>query len=121
MQLSGRFTEKTLRVMHEMHFFTPKCLLSDQQDCKITDIENLSSFYKVDCAALAREFTSFRPLYREMHLLVNVTDLLPNSNKTGLSAHLTTDNDTDDESESDEVKTNTWGRYEFYQTAASYY
>ena len=35
MQLSDRFTEKTVRVMHEMHFFTPKYLLSDQQDCKI--------------------------------------------------------------------------------------
>ena len=115
MQLSDRFTEKTVRVMHEMHFFTPKYLLSDQQDCEITDIENLSSFYKVDCAALVREFTSFRPFYREMHLLVNVTDLLPKSNKTGLSAHLTTttDNDTDDESESDEAKTNTWADLSF--------
>ena len=114
MQLSDRFTEKTVRVMHEMHFFTPKYLLSDQQDCEITDIENLSSFYKVDCAALVREFTSFRPFYREMHLLVNVTDLLPKSNKTGLSAHLTTtDNDTDDESESEEVKTNTWADLSF--------
>ena len=44
-----------------------------------------------------------------MHSLVNVTDLLSKTNKTGLSVHLlTTDYDTDDESESDEVKTNAW-------------
>ena len=34
---------------------------------------------------------------------------MPKTNKTGLSVHLlTTDYDTDDESELDEVKTNTW-------------
>ena len=90
-------------------FFTPKYLFSDQQDCDITDVENLSSFYKFDCTVLVREFTLFRALYRKMHSLVNVTDLLPKTNKAGLSVHLhTTDYDTDDESESDEVKTNTW-------------
>ena len=94
--------------MHEMYFFTPKYLLSDQQDCDSPDIENLSSFYKFDCTVLVREFTIFRPLYRKIHSLVNVIDLLPKTSKTGLSVHLvTTDYDTDDESESDKVKTNT--------------
>ena len=81
------------------------CCLTNKT-CDITDIENLSSFYKFDCTVSVREFTSFRALYRKMHSLVNVTDLLPKTNKTGLSVHLlTTDYDTDDESESDEVKT----------------
>ena len=41
-----------------------------------------------------------------MHYLVNIKNLVPKTNKTGLS--VTTDYVTDDVSESDEVKTNTW-------------
>ena len=66
------------------------------------------------------KFTLFRALYRKMHSLVNVIDLLPKTNKTGLSVHLsTTDYDTDDVSESDEVKTNTWADMIFIKPFAS--
>ena len=93
-----------------------KCISLLQNICYLTnktvisaDIENLSSFYKFDCTVLVREFTLFRALYRKMHSLVNVTDLLH-----GLNVHLlTTDYDTDDVSESDEVKTNTWADMSF--------
>ena len=56
-----------------------------------------------------------------MRFLVNVTDLLSKTDKTGLSVHLitTTDDDTDDESESDEVKT--WADMSFNKPFASYY
>ena len=118
-QLNERFTAKTVQVMREMHFFSPKYLLSDLSDCVATDIDSLSSFYKLDCSTLARELSMFRPLYRQMHHLVSVTDLLPKSRKTAKtqdefqsSSNVNVVPDTDDESEP-EMNINTWADTSF--------
>lgn len=76
MQLNERFTETNITILHEMHLFAPKYLLSDLPDCTVTCIQNICSFYKLDCTVVVREYSAFRPLYRQMHTLVSVTDLL---------------------------------------------
>jgi len=95
-----------------------KHLLSDFSDPTPSDIVGLCSFYKVDPTAVAREVSTFRPLYRQMYTLVSVADLVPTDVKKNMT-HEEDSNHDDEEYPTDQCL-NTWAN-QFHQTVASYY
>ena len=86
-------------------------LLQGFPDPTPTDIDGLCSFYKVDPTAVAREVSTFRPLYRQMHTLVSVADLVPKDVKQEMT-HEEDGNHDDEEYPRDECL-NTWANHAF--------
>ena len=81
-QLQDRFSDANVSIMREMQYFSPKYLMSTSRDCEPTDIDCLCTFYKIESGIICRELSTFRPLYRQMHSLVSVSDLLAKQNRS---------------------------------------
>ena len=88
-EFRDRFTTATVDVMREMQFFMPNYLLSDQPAVRESNITTLCTFYEMDPVTVVYELAEFRPVFRKIHLLVNVDDLINDSNLRSRMSRMT--------------------------------
>ena len=116
-------------VVREMQFFTPRFLLSDQQDTEHATIENLCNLYDLDATNVARELAEFRPVFQKLHMLISIDDLMPVTTQStrSNSMHKTEaqndydittddgedDHDVEDDAEPPESKLKRWAEQSF--------
>lgn len=103
-ELTSRFTDLAVDVLREMQFFTPRYLLSDQSDIYKADIKKLCNFYEMDPADVASELAEFRPVYRKLHTLICVDDLLFDTRKSIKSSENDHDGQSENKQDDDNVE-----------------
>jgi hypothetical protein len=59
-----------------MQFFSPNFLLSDKPDIEAVSIETICTFYELDAINIARELFEFRPVFRRLHAVISLDDLM---------------------------------------------
>ena len=99
--------DRSTKVGHGIKYFSPKHLLSGLSDCASTDIDSLCAFYKLDSTVVARELSTFRPLFKQVHTLVSVDDLLPSHSEGHVTA-MTHDQEDELEPDSTGDSLNNW-------------
>ena len=64
--------------MKEMQIFLPSSLLTSECDLVEDDIRNLRiNLCSLDATVVLKEMKEFRPVYCQVHHLVNMDDILP--------------------------------------------
>ena len=76
-QLKERFTDHDTELMTQMQVFAPSALLTSERALVDDDVHNLCTNYSLDTSVVLKELREFRPVYRQVHSMVNMDDLMP--------------------------------------------
>ena len=111
-QLKDRFSDENVDIMLAMHYFSPSFLLSDSPDITAAAIEPLTAFYSLDTAILVRELQEFRPVYKSVHHVINVDDLMSKQPNINIDSNLS-DEDDSNEINDDANRKRNWANFGF--------
>jgi hypothetical protein len=116
--MKSRFTDEVLSVIQQMSFFTHSGLLS-KEERKEEEITELCKNYGLDSSCVVIELNEFRTVYRNVHHMINVDDMIDRTRKSknlidkeqdAIDAHIT-EVDADNDGDSDESGDESDGSY----------
>jgi len=82
-QLKERFSDHDTELMRQMQIFAPSALLTSERALVDDDVHKLCTNYSPDTSVVLKELREFRLVYRHVHNMVNMADLMSEqSNRT---------------------------------------
>jgi len=118
-QMKSRFTDEVLSVIQQMSFFTHSGLLSKEERKEEEITELCKHCYGLDSSCVVMELNEFRTVYRNVHHMINVDDMIDRTRKSTnlidkeqsvIGEHIT-EVDADDDGGSDESGDESDGSY----------